>query len=498
MARSDREATYCKRLGASGSVALTAIFSRINWTFSEDGLPMVSRKTPYPKRTLAGRPPVCSRKFAACSTKIFPPASLDEIAKATGLIERKRKLTGSLIVTTLAFWKGDTIGYGDLAADLAISEGIGISKQSLQTKLEGAVPFFQALAQRGLNEANLLPLNPNVTIAGVGDVLIADSSTIALRSSLADALPGTGGSGPAASVKIHGIYNLTTQQFARIALTDGKTSDHTEKEVHAAIAKESDLLIRDLGYFDIADLKAHQAAGRFFLTRIPLSLKKVSTQSAETVDIWELLASTMKFSVDTVLRLGDDSFETRVVALRLPKMKAREREAAMRKEKGRPLTGAEKARARWNLFATNLSLEQTSTNALQKLYTWRWQLELIWKAWKSALDIDSVKSASSETVARAYVWARLLCAIALMAARGIIQSVTENEIGILRWYRRTATQLHTVRELIRRGRWCALARLLITLATKHCRGEKRHRTTTLEKVRESAGLRFAGTNTTKR
>ena len=200
------------------------------------------------------------------------------------------------------------------------------------------------------------------------------------------------------------------------------------------------------------------------------------------------MAASKRFTLDRPIKVGDDGFVTRLVSLRLPKDKAKERLAAMAKERGRPLTKVEMAQANWNLFMTNLSSEQASVETLQHLYSWRWQIELIWKAWKSVLDIDCVKTATCEAVVTAYIWARLLYAVVMMTVRSVFQSARREEIGIICWFRRLSPQLSTMRDLVRAEKWCALARLLIALASKHCRAEKRHRKTTLESIRESAGL----------
>ena len=450
----------------------------------------MSIKSTIPKRTLARRPLVCSLKCDASSRIFFPSETLDEVGRISGFIKRKRILTADKLVGTLAFWKGDSLGYSDLTADIALKYGEDITKQSLQEKLEGeaAEIFFQTLVAKALNASQALLPRAVVKIPQVGDIYIADSSVLALRAALAEYLPGTGGNGPRAAVKIHGLVNMSKQQFARIALSDGKTSDHREKEAHALILKESDLIIRDMGYFDITDLDALQKGGRFYLTRIPHSTKIFAGINGAAVDIWSEMAASNRFIFDRRLKVGDEAFETRLIALRLPRAKAKQRLAEMRKEKGRPLTQFEKCQAKWNLFMTNLASEQASVETLQKLYAWRWQIELIWKACKSVLDIDNVKTATCKTVVMAYIWARLLYAVIMMTVRGVIQSTRREEIGVILWFRRLSPQLSTIRDLMRAEKWCALARLLIELATKHCRSEKRHRKSTLESLRESAGL----------
>jgi len=97
---------------------------------------MVTTKKTIPKRTLAGRPPVCSQRRDAYSTTFFPSGEIEQVAKASGLIERQRKLTGEMLATTLAFWSGDAIGYSDIAAEISIA-----SKKTSMCKTKGRFKF---------------------------------------------------------------------------------------------------------------------------------------------------------------------------------------------------------------------------------------------------------------------------------------------------------------------------------------------------------------------
>ena len=443
-----------------------------------------------PKRTLVRRPPVCSLKRVACSMTFFPSEVLDDAAKLTGFIERKRVLTATRLVSTLAFWQGDCLGYSDIAAEIALRHGKDVTKQSVHEKLEGAkaASFFEALTRQALQEGRAFRHRPVLKLNGVGDIFVADSSSLALSKSLAQCLPGSGGSDDVAAIKIHGLINMSRQQFARLKLSDGTTSDHSEKAAHALILKESDLIIRDMGYFDIADLKALEQGGRFYLTRVPVSTKIFADINGNPINLWAEIAASRRFVFDRAIKISAENVATRLVALRLPRWKWQQRLVDLRKEKGRGLTAIEKAQAKWNLMITNLAPAQASADMLQVVYSWRWQIELAWKAFKSVLEIGCVKSATCKSVVLAFIWARLLCAVVMMSVRSIAMHASREEIGIIVWFRRLAPQLGAIRDLLRTEKWLALARLLTKLAFKHCRAEKRHRNSTLEKIRSFADL----------
>lgn len=449
---------------------------------------MVSRNNPNTQRCQARRPKVCSRKCAASSKSFFPSDNINSVANATGSFERLRKLKPVEFVTTLAFFRGDTIGYEDLAAEIRALGGESISAQAIGDKVKKSDGLFQALTSAAISRSQQLPRSEAITIPGVGNILIADASTIALRKSLAKLLPGTGGSGPVAAAKMHALFNVTTQRFAHLTLTEGKASDHQLVDDHFAVSKAGDLIIRDLGYFEIKDLRRLGDNGRYFISRLPLSLTYF-WQDGRLIDPWKWLAASKLKVVDQVLTIGgNDRLTARIVAIRLPRKKWQERLASLRKELGRELTPRDVAQAKWNLIITNLSDTQASADTLAKLYAVRWQIELLFKALKSGLSVDKIRSASCLPVVKAYIWARLLAAALLMTARDLISTKLKNEIGILKWYRRTAAQLPRIRCLIQANRWLALAKWLLELGRRHCLAANHSKPSSREKINKSSKL----------
>ena len=44
-----------------------------------------------------------------------------------------------------------------------------------------------------------------------------------------------------------------------------------------------------------------------------------------------------------------------------------------------------------NVYITNTSLEEVPTNYVHSLYSLRWQIEILFKTWKSFFEIDECK-----------------------------------------------------------------------------------------------------------
>lgn len=361
--------------------------------------------------------------------------------------------------------------------------GCEVSPQAVSDKLAKpeTVDFFAALTKVALDRCRSLPKDAGrIAIPGVGDIHLADSSIIALRPSLATVLPGTGGDGPVAASKLHATFNLTAGQFSHLALTAGTTSDHFAKDAHLAVTKAGDLILRDLGYWDSDDLERVRSKLRYFVSRIPLSVTHFSN-AAGSFDLWADLAGQRGQTMEYVLTVGKDGIAVRVIAIRVPRAVANERAAQARKAKGRDLTASETAQTKWNIYATNLEIEQASAETVRRLYSLRWQIELLFKSLKGQLELDAVTTAKDPNVAKTLIWARLMCAAVMLAIRGFFTTSKTTEVGLLAWLRQVSVAIAEIRALIGAGRWLALARLLATIfrccvsAVKHSKPSSRQK-----------------------
>ena len=88
--------------------------------------------------------------------------------------------------------------------------------------------------------------------------------------------------------------------------------------------------------------------------------------------------------------------EVRLVAVRLPEevVNERRRKAEKRaKKKGRSLKKAEKELLAWNIIVTDIPENMLSGETVLHLYKIRWQVELVFKNWKSNFSIEKIGQA---------------------------------------------------------------------------------------------------------
>ncbi|MGI0010724.1 MAG: transposase, partial [Nitrosopumilaceae archaeon] len=104
----------------------------------------------------------------------------------------------------------------------------------------------------------------------------------------------------------------------------------------------------------------------------------------------------IKDSVRFEVYLGSEKdIKVRLVICLLPdqEVEKRLRKAAKnnKKKARKPLSKEYKARAALNLFITDTTPEQIATDSIWPVYRLRWQIELIFKVWKSICKIHEVK-----------------------------------------------------------------------------------------------------------
>ncbi len=323
----------------------------------------------------------------------------DHAARATRFVQRRSKLTGAKFVQTLVFtWLDEPNATYEQLAQTATALGVPITAQGLEERFN---PEAAACLKQILEAAvqQVIAADPVVIplLQRFKGVYLQDSTTITLPDGLASLWSGCGGStreGTQAALKVQTQVNVRDGQMAHLDLQPGRAQDKTAPMQTAPLPPGA-LRIADLGYFAIPVLADYARQGVYWLTRYhPQCL--LFDAAGQPLNLVAFLRQCREAQVDLAVQLGAEyHLPGRLVAVRVPRPVAQARQRKLHAEarrEGRTPSAKQLALAEWTIFITNVSGTRLTVKEVLVLGRLRWQIELVFKLWKSQGQVDESRS----------------------------------------------------------------------------------------------------------
>jgi hypothetical protein len=322
----------------------------------------------------------------------------DFIAGECGFIQRLRKLSGSGFVQTLVFgWLANPSATLEQLTQTAATLGITITTQGLNKRFTDKA----ALCLLKILEAATATVIASKPVAipilnRFNGVYIQDSSTITLPDTLAVIWSGCGGStseNTSSSLKTQIRLNLNSGELIGPYLQHGKEHDQSSQLSEIPLP-QGGLRIADLGYFSLSDFSDFNASLIYWLSRVKSSCHVYYYN--QSWDLLKLLEKYCQHELDIPILLGTkEQVSCRLLAVRLPDKIAKLRRCRMLSEandKGKKVTQKSLKLARYQILASNVPNQLLSLEEALVLMRTRWQIELIFKLWKSYGFVDEWRS----------------------------------------------------------------------------------------------------------
>lgn len=365
---------------------------------------------------------------ATCLTEMLETVP-NRVARETGCIKRQRKFSGGALVQTLVLGVLEQPAVTlEGFAQMAGAGGVSISAQGVDQRFTKALAatlkevLAAAAGQIVTGDAVAIPL-----LARFNGVYIQDCSTISLPKALADEWPGCGGTGASgqAAIKLGARLDLLEGQLGGPHLASGRTHDRSVPHASDALPPTS-LWMADLSFVTLARLRTIAEDGGYWLTRIKAQTH-IETEDGQR---WEqasllaaqasLLAAQATDRIELAVRLGKTArIPARLLALRVPEEVAAQRRERLWADAARkrprhpaPVSAERLALAAWSIYVTNAPATLLTLAEALVLVRARWQIELLFKRWKSHAQIDTVRSLQPQ---------RILCEILAKLIGVVIQ-----------------------------------------------------------------------------
>jgi hypothetical protein len=292
----------------------------------------------------------------------------------------------------------DQLSLEDLVNDFCEQHGISISKQALQERFNNfSVSFMKDLLQRQLSQQ--LPARKPEFCSHFNRIRIKDSTRFCVPKEYASIYKGQGGIGTSAQISIQYEYDLLTGTPMVLELTSACRNDQQDSRETLDNIEKGDLLIRDLAYTSQNYINHITTTKGYYLNRLN-SKWSIYDKHGSLIDFSKIGKRLKKHSLSVIeldanILIGKQRLDTRLIVSRVDSQTYNER---LRKaqiaagSKGYQLSDKFKTCATLNLFITNVPKQWLGTEQVRAAYSLRWQIELMFKVWKSQANINKVKA----------------------------------------------------------------------------------------------------------
>ena len=414
----------------------------------------------------------------------------DTAAIERGMLQRRRKLTGSARVQTLVLgWLEHPEASYQQLAETASCLGICVSRQAIEQRLtpETAemlkITLETAIAQT--LEVAAAPQDLPFLQQFTG-VYVQDSTYMALPDELHEMWEGTPKKNhpKKAALKLHLCFDILTGSFQDFQRTDGIAADLTTAKTSDPLPDGS-LYLADLAYFSLDAFEKLTENGVSWISRLKAN-SYLEDENGERLCFEKMLKATEE---DTYIRKPIRIGKTKklpgyLIAQRLSEAEANKRRRSIRYRAKRKAKTPSKTLLRlagWNLYLTNIEPHRLTPKQIGVIAGIRWQIELMFK---------SFKSVGKLTVSRSQKPYRILSEIYAKLIALLIQQTLMIAAG----YR------HIHHSFIKTARYIAGDARLIALSFHHAKTELLKILKNIKRAFEKGGTfqKPTGKNTTLR
>jgi hypothetical protein len=287
-------------------------------------------------------------------------------------------------------------------AVMAEAGGPAVSHVRLHKKLFRALPYLRALVQQMVNTT---PADPE-RWAGY-EVVTVDASAVC------------GPGAENADARLHVQMRVTDLDFLNVRV-DGLDVGESFKRFQW---QPGQLAVGDRGYCNPPGIRHVVAEGADVLVRLNRGALPLNAMSGEPLDLMTWLRGMKGHDAsecDVLIRdpkAKQTDVRGRLVAMRLPVAQAAKARARLAREHGSKVTALDREAAAYVVLFTTVPKSRLDARRCLELYRLRWQIELLFKRWKSLCGFDRLPNYLDETIT-AWLYAKVLLAL-LMQRMGV-------------------------------------------------------------------------------
>ena len=373
----------------------------------------------------------------------------NEAALSCGFVQRIRKLSGSAFVQTLVFGWLETpdASYTDLA-HTARALGVDVTRQAIEKRMtyEAAETLKATLEAAATQVVATLPQKLPL-LNQFNGIYVQDSTIISLPDELRPVWKGGRGKNDheKAALKLHLRFDVLTGAFEHLHLTDSVTPDSKAEEQFEPLPPKS-LRLADRGYFTLDTFEQLTQNDIYWIS--PYKVRcRIYDEQGEPICLEKYLSTITSDTLDIHCFIGTKKqLRIRFIAIRRSEQETNAQRRYIKREakqKGRTPSNERLLLAGWDIYITNVDASLLTAEQIAPIYSIRWQVELMFKSFKSIGNINKTRRHKAENIL-CEVYAKLIAQVLrhwIMLASGwrCIQQDTIKAAALIGRHARTLT-----------------------------------------------------------
>jgi hypothetical protein len=325
----------------------------------------------------------------------------------------------------------------------ANNAGMVLSTPGLDKRFNAKAAYFlDSLLAEAVGQMVCADARSASILSRFNGVYISDSTLVSLPDELVDAFQGHNGDDDAAA-KVAVQWDLNSGHIG-LWLSAGRVHDQRTGSVTASLPPGA-LRLNDLGYFNLATFAQDAAEGRYFFSRYKVGTL-VHTGDGQSLDLLKYLRQRRGDIVDMPIQLGKDQLPCRLIALPVPPEQVGKRRKQLQKKakkRGQAVSQQSLDLASWTIYITNIPAEQLAGHEAAILGGTRWQIERLFKLWKSDGQLAASRSQDAHRVLCEFYAKLLACLV-------------QHWVILVGCWQRLDRSLHQATQVIRKRAFCLL------------------------------------------
>ena len=333
---------------------------------------------------------------------VFSEVLLNACGTAAKFCRRRRTITpfrlGLALTATCASQRVETLADFHRGFNALFDTTITYKAFYNQLAKPHFATFMGTMASRLIGEMTLKVLGfaKGRAFAEFRHIVIQDGSSFAIHDALREVFPGRFKVVKPAAVELHTTMDLLCDAPTTVVLTPDTASEQTFLPEPAAL--RDSLLLADRGYLDLHYMRRVHDAGGFFIIRAKAGM------NPQVVEAWREDGLRLRALRNKPLK---------VIHAKLPKRQRVELVVVWQLEEHplrlRLLISWNRRTKEFCYLLTNLPATRYRLDMIYRAYKWRWQVELLFKEWKSYANLHAFDTEKAAIV-EGLIWTAIAAA----------------------------------------------------------------------------------------